>query len=64
MGNINAGTATDEAYIPTVNVNFDNAAYTGNVNFNSKVSNVNLTVHNGNAILNDTVSSSRERDGT
>ena len=51
--NVNLGakvsgvTTSDPNNVPTVNVNYDNANYTGNVNFNGSVSNVNLNVYNG-----------------
>lgn len=55
-GDINAATTITESYIPVVNVNYNNANYTGNVNFNNTVSNVKLVVHNGIANAHNTIS--------
>ena len=57
-GAVDGGTTVDTNYVPTVNVNYNNANYQGNVNFNNGVSNVNLNVYNGNANANSQVSNS------
>ncbi len=57
-GAVDGATTTTAGYVPTVNVNYNNANYQGNVNFNNGVSNVNLNVYNGTANANSQVSNS------
>ncbi len=57
-GAVSGQSTINEDLVPVVNVNYDNADYTGNVNFNARVSNVNLVVHNGTANANAEVANS------
>ena len=50
-------TATD-AYVPVVNINYNSADYTGNVNFNTAHENLKFNVYNGTANFNETVANS------
>lgn len=50
-------TATD-AYVPVVNINYNSADYTGNVNFNTAHENLKFNVYNGTANFNEKVSNS------
>ena len=65
-GTLSAATTSDSSFVPVVNVNYDNADYTGNVNFNARVSNVNLIVHGGTANADAEVANStvETRGGT
>lgn len=56
--NVQEVSATASTNAPDVNVNYNNNAYTGTVNFNSTVENVNLSVYNGLANIHDTVDGS------
>ena len=57
-GAVSGQSTINSDLVPVVNVNYDNADYTGNVNFNAKTSNVNLVVHNGTANANAEVANS------
>jgi len=56
--NSDASLVTDISNVPVININYNNANYTGNVNFDATVSGVNLVAHAGTAKMGNTVSSS------